>query len=189
MIDRARVYVHQTNALIMFVCLFYFCNIHNQFDHHLHTYTIEINFCFIFSDYNRHLRNNRVMMIQKRRSDFVLSFIEYRLYKTCRSLLTQVDSCGGHWHLLEDHYDTHVKQHACIQNSLQKSKILFLCFLLLMMDSLQIITVSVLTFLLQIWSIEFVLPLFIYKVFIELAELLKNYVSFWEDYSWLNMCV
>ncbi len=74
MIDRARVYVHQTNALIMFVCLFYFCYIHNQFDHHLHTYTIEINFCFIFSDYNRHLRNNRVMMIQKERSDFVLSF-------------------------------------------------------------------------------------------------------------------
>jgi hypothetical protein len=67
MIDRARVYVHQTNALIMFVCLFYFCHIHNQFDHHLHTYTREINFCFIFSDYNRPLRNNCIVMIQEKK--------------------------------------------------------------------------------------------------------------------------
>lgn len=31
MIDRARVYVQQTNAMIIF-CLFYFCYIDNQFD-------------------------------------------------------------------------------------------------------------------------------------------------------------
>ena len=142
-----RVCVQQTNASMMFVCLFYSCHIHNQFDHHLHTLEIKS-----FSSFFHRSRTRRDIYATTTRIRFLsLSLFSYKT-SSRSSMLTQVDNRwwsddGGHWHLLEDHYNTHVKQHAWIHDLLQKSKILFASkflafFLLLMMDRLEIITWS-----------------------------------------------
>ena len=94
MIDRARVYVHQTNALIMFVCFTFATFIINSIITYTHTRAKRrINFCFIFSDSNQHLRNNDDVLVVVMIEDDVM---RTRLYKTCHSLLTQVDRSGGH---------------------------------------------------------------------------------------------
>lgn len=125
-----RVYVHQTNTMIMFVCLFYFCHIHNQFDHHLHTYTREINFLF-------HLRSRSIINIDvirnihsivikwKYEGDFS-SFVQKHVDHYWHKLI--VVTTAGHWHLLEDHYDTHVKQHASIQKKTRYKRAKFFSF-------------------------------------------------------------
>lgn len=118
MIDRTRVCmcVCSADQRVDDVCLFYSCHIHNQFDHHLHTLEIK---SFLLSFIDRGLGET-----------FTQPPLESYKTSSRSSMLTQVDNRwwsddGGHWHLLEDHYNTHVKQHAWIHDLLQKSKILF----------------------------------------------------------------
>ena len=81
MIDRARVCVcvQQTNASMMFVCLFYSCHIHNQFDHHLHTLELK---SFSSSSFFHRSRTRRDIYVTTTRIRF-LSHRKHLLDRQC----------------------------------------------------------------------------------------------------------